>query len=333
MGITAREVAREAGVSTATVSRALRGLSNVDPATRDLVLKVAERLDYVLSPTASRLASGRTDSIAVITPSISRWYFATQLEGIERVMQEAQIDMLLHTVGDESLPGLGLADRRLRSRVDGVLVLGLPHTSPQVTALVNRGLPFVLVGSVLAGVSSVSIDDTLGGRLATQHLINLDHQRIGLIAGDPASNPFLPETNRKAGYVAALKDAGLPHDPRLTVPGYFARTGGEQAMNALLAAAEPPTAVFAMSDEMAFGALRALHAHGLAAGRDVSLIGFDGHEMANLLDLTTVRQPVAQLGELAAEDLVARLADPSLAAKQRVLPTTLEVRSSTGRRT
>lgn len=329
MAITIRDVAREAGVSTATVSRALRGLGNVDPLTRDHVRRVADRLDYVVSSPASRLASGRTGSVAVLTPSISRWYFANLLTGVERVMQEANVDLVLHTVGDPTGSFQTLPERRLRSRVDGVLVLGLLPTSPDVADLLSRNFPLTWVGVRVKGVSSVCIDDTEGARVATQHLVNRGHKRVGLISGRIGPGPLLPEINREAGYVEVLQAAGLTEDPALQVPGHFTTAGGEVAMNALLAQACPPSAVFAMSDEMAFGAMRALRRHGLRVGVDLALVGFDGHDMADLLDLTTVSQPVEQLGEEAACGLLACLGDPNGEWQEQTLPTSLQVRGST----
>lgn len=345
MTLTIRDVAQAAGVSTATVSRALRGLGNVDPATAEHVRRVADRLDYSVSSAASRLASGRSGSVAVLTPWISRWYFATLLAGIERVMQGAGIDLLLHRVGDQNMGDHNMgdqparkgipADRRLHSRVDGVLALALPAASPDVSGLRRRRIPVTLVGSRREGMASVSIDDTAGARVATQHLVNLGHTRIGLIAGqlgEHAAQPDMPESSRLAGYLEVLHSAGIPDDPALRVPGLFTSAGGEEAMNTLLAQRDPPSGVFAMSDEMAFGALRALRRHGLQAGRDVALVGFDGHDMADLLDLTTISQPVEQLGEQGAELLLSRLHDGGIEPESRVLPTTLRVRGSTAPR-
>src|SRR5665213_1989599 len=254
LGITIRDVAREAGVSTATVSRALRGLPNVDPVTREHVRRVADRLDYVISPAASRLASGRAGSIAVITPFLG------------------------------------------------------PHS---------------------VGVSSVSIDDVEGGRMASQHLINLGHERIGLISGRPLPTPFFPENDRLAGYRQALEASGLSVEASLQVPGYFTIEGGEHAMTAQLAQRTPPTAVFAMSDEMAFGALRALRRHGIRPGLDIALVGFDGHEMCDMLDLTTVTQPAEELGSAAARCLLDLLDDPAREPEVLRLPTQLCVRGPT----
>lgn len=332
MAMTIRDIAREAGVSTATVSRALRGLPNVDPVTREKVRQVAEKLDYVVSPAASRLASGRAGSIAVITPYIARWYFARVLSGIEGVLQASELDLLLSSIGDPQEVGHVPPHRKLRRRVDGFLVISLPTETEGVSEIFDLEQPVVLIDTDHDGCSSIGIDDVVGARMAVQHLINLGHERIGLISGRPRPTPFRPEDNRFAGYRDTLLEAGLPVLPELEACGHFTIEGGERAMTTLLARPNPPTAVFAMSDEMAFGALRSLRAHGLEPGRDVSVVGFDGHEMSEHLDLTTVVQPVEEIGARAARMLLAALDDPSAAPRHDVLPLDMVVRGSTALR-
>jgi len=245
-------------------------------------------------------------------------------------MKDADVDLILHTVsGDSRGAASSLPERRLRSRVDGALVLGQLENSRDMAELLRRRFPVALVGLTATGVPSVCIDDTDGARVATQHLVNLGHKRIGLISGRTGRGPLLPEINRVAGYLEVLRAAGLPQNPGLQIPGHFTKAGGEEAMNTLLAQRDPPSAVFAMSDEMAFGAMRALRRHGLRAGPDLALIGFDGHDMADLMDLTTVAQPVERLGEEAARELLALLAEPSREWHERTLPTALQVRGST----
>lgn len=331
MGITIRDVADAAGVSTATVSRALRGLPNVDERTRNRVQKVAAELDYVISPSASRLASGRTGSIAVVTPYIARWFFSTVLSGVEAVLQEADVDLLLTCVGDQYIPsGRSPVAHRLRRRVDGILVIAVPPSDPQLKEILGLGMPTAMIGLSVEGVPTVMIDDVAAARLATQHLINLGHTRIGVIGGSPSEAPFTAEFDRERGYAQAMKDAGIEVDATLESYGYFTIQGGEAAMTALLSHPKPPTAVFALSDEMAFGALRSLRAHGLKPGVDVSVVGVDGHDMAEHLDLTTVVQPVSDLGRLAAESLLAQMRDGEPATEEFRIPTTLVVRGSTG---
>lgn len=328
MSITIRDVAQAAGVSTATVSRALRGLPHVDPETRERVRRVAAELDYVVSPSASRLASGRTGTVAVITPFIDRWFFSTVLSGISDVLQESDVDLLVYEVGDPATsPGLP-AERRLRGRVDGVIVVTLPTDAPAIADMLEIGLPTSFIGVRWPGVPSVCIDDAAAGRMATQHLINLGHKRIGIISGRPQASTS--QASRALGYVTAMEGAGLTPDPSLEANGFFTVAGGESAMTSLLSQPNPPTAVFAMSDDMAFGAIRALQRHGIRPGADIAIASIDGHELAELLDLTTVGQPVAQMGRMAADALLGRmLGREEGGPEEMTVPTTLVVRGST----
>ncbi len=328
MSITIRDVAQAAGVSTATVSRALRGLPHVDPETRERVRRVAAELDYVVSPSASRLASGRTGTIAVITPFIDRWFFSTVLSGISDVLQASDVDLLVYEVGDPATsPGLP-AERRLRGRVDGVIVVTLPTDAPRIADMLEIGLPTSFIGVRWPDVPSVCIDDTAAGRMATQHLINLGHERIGIISGRPHASTS--QASRAQGYASAMAGAGLEPDASLEAFGYFTVAGGEAAMTSLLSQSRPPTAVFAMSDDMAFGAIRALQRHGIRPGSDIAIASIDGHELAELLDLTTVGQPVAEMGRMAAEALLGRMLGREIEATDEItVPTTLVVRGST----
>lgn len=175
---------------------------------------------------------------------------------------------------------------------------------------------------------SVCIDDTAAARTATQHLINLGHQRIGIISGRPQASTS--QGNRSLGYREAMTGAGLDSEPALEAHGYFTVSGGEAAMTSLLSQPNPPTAVFAMSDDMAFGAIRSLQRHGIRPGSDIAIASIDGHDLAELLDLTTVGQPVADMGRMAAEALLSRmLGGASDGPHDVVVPTTLVVRGST----
>ena len=334
MGITIRDVAAAAGVSTATVSRALRGLPNVDGETRERVKKIASTLDYVISPSASRLASGRTGSIAVITPYIARWFFSEVIAGAESVMQQAGMDLLLMNVGDYQNGGSRIPPTpRIRRRVDGILIVALPPQDPDLESIVNLGMPTAMIGGVTPGIDCVAIDDVAAARKATEYLISLGHSRIALISGKSGAARFTAGSQRERGYRAVMAEHFLVEDPMLEVSGHFTIEGGESGMDALLNQLNPPTAVFAMSDEMAFGAIRSLRTHGLEPGRDVSIVGIDDHPMSSYLGLTTIAQPVADLGKKAGERLLAQLAgSDSLGGNDRVtqLPTELMVRSSTG---
>ena len=332
MPVTIDDVARTAGVSTATVSRALRGLPHVNEQTRAAVHRIALDLGYVPSKSASTLASGRTRTVGVVTPHIAKWYFAQAIEALEHELRAIGYDVLLL-----ALPP-GPTSRRpafdpeaLRQRVDAVAVLTVPLTGGELDGLRRLRLPMAFVGASVAGAMSVRIDDVAVGRTATEHLLALGHTRIGHIGGDPeeALN-FNAPVDRRAGWMSALRGAGLSPDHSLDVPGMFTVAGGRAAMRTLLALPDPPTAVFAASDEMAFGALTAVRDAGLRVPQDVSVIGVDDHELSELFALTTVGQPVAEQGRSAARMLLATLAGtPAHSNEHLLLPTTLVERSTT----
>jgi len=330
MSATSDDVARLAGVSTATVSRALRGVDGVNPRTRDRVLAAAHHLGYVSSPAASRLAGGPTATVAVVVPFITRWFFSEVVSGAEEVLRGHGMDLLLYNLGHVEGRERYFSGEALQQRADAVLVLCLPLSDLELEALGGARIPVVLVGADVERCPSVRIDDVAGARTAVQHLVNLGHERIALISGTPGDPMgFTSQFDRRRGYRETLLAAGLEVDPSLDVPGDFTVEDGEKAMARLLSHPRPPTAVFAESDEMAFGALRTLRRAGLSAPQDISLIGFDDHKLADLMDLTTIAQPVREQGSLAAQMLLDVLGGQT--GEHRVtLPTQLIVRGTTG---
>ncbi|HET9168360.1 MAG TPA: LacI family DNA-binding transcriptional regulator [Actinospica sp.] len=331
MTATSEDVARVAGVSTATVSRALRGVDGVNARTRERVLAVARELGYAASPAASRLAGGRTGTVAVVVPYITRWFFSEVISGAEQVLRERGMDLLLYNLGHVEGRERYFSGEVLRQRADAVLVLCLPLSQAELEALGGSSIPVALVGADVEHCPSVRIDDVAGARAAVRHLVNLGHERIALIAGvqgDPMG--FTTPEDRRRGYRETLAEAGLPVGPDLEVAGDFTVEGGASAMAQLLSLRHPPTAVFAESDEMAFGAMRTLRNAGMSVPRDISLIGFDDHELADLMNLSTIAQPVREQGARAAE-LLLEVLDGGDGVEQRVImPTRLVVRGSTG---
>lgn len=322
------DVAKLAGVSTATVSRALRGLPNVSERTREKVQAAAAELDYVSSPSASRLASGLTHSIGVITPYLGRWFFGQVLSGAARVLREAGYDVLLNALPDDASREDFFTRMPLRRRVDGVLVLTLPLADRQLEQLRCLGVPIGSVGAPAPGFSSVGIDDVAAAKMATNHLVNLGHTRIAMIgAGASIPTHFVTPDDRREGYRAALAAAGLEAPVEYEVDGSYTTDGGESAMVELLSLPNPPTAVFAQSDEMAMGALRAIRRSGLSCPRDVSVVGFDDHQLARMFDLTTISQPAELQGEIAARQLLASL--DGEAPEVELVPTRLVLRGTT----
>jgi LacI family transcriptional regulator, repressor for deo operon, udp, cdd, tsx, nupC, and nupG len=317
MGARIEDVARAAGVSTATVSRALRGLPNVSETTRQAVSRVAADLGYVPSRTASTLASGRTLTVALVSPYMERWFFSQVIAAVESELRRSGYDALLVGLEQPYDPGrIAFEPETLRGRVDAVVVLTVPLTGRELDGVRSLGLPTVFVGASVAGAMSVRIDDVGVARTATEHLISLGHRRIGFVGGDPQQQMnFLTPSDRRAGWLAAMRAAGLDPDPRWEVVGDFTAAGGLRAGRALLALPERPTAVFAASDEMAFGVLAAARDAGVRVPEELSVIGVDGHELSELVGLTTVEQPVARQGALAAQ-----LALAAIGARGRAVP-------------
>jgi DNA-binding LacI/PurR family transcriptional regulator len=333
-GMNARieDVARKAGVSTATVSRALRGLPHVSEQTRAVVTRAASDLGYVVSRSASRLATGRTLAVAVIAPYLERWFYSQLVSAIEGELRQSGFDALLIGIAEPAHHRREPFDpTTLRGRVDAVVVLTVPLTGAELDSLRGLSLPTAFVGAAVAGAMSVRIDDVAVGRLATEHLLRLGHRRIAYVGGDPQQHiNFTAPMDRRAGWLAALREAGIEPHSDWEVPGNFTATGGAAAACQLLDLPEPPTAVFCASDDMAAGVLVAARRRGVQVPDQLSVVGVDGAEISVLLDITTVAQPVTQQGEIAA-----RMVLQALRGEQRrrlehaVLPVVLHDRSST----
>ncbi|MFU8851976.1 LacI family DNA-binding transcriptional regulator [Micromonospora sp. SL1-18] len=302
------DVARLAGVSTATVSRALRGLPTVSAATRRRVLAAAEQLQYAVSPSASRLAGGKTGTVAIVVPRITRWFFATVVEAVEDHLHQNGYDLLLYNLGGrEQTRRRVLRTASLHKRVDALILVATPLRPADVTALTKLDLPGVIIssGSGVPGWPCVRIDDVAAARTATRHLLDLGHTRIAHISGDPDDElAFTTHLDRRRGYQEALRAAGIRPDPSLDVESGFTVAGGTRATAELLARGEPPTAIFAACDEMAMGAITALRDAGLRVPQDVSVIGIDDHDLAEVIGLSTIAQPAAEQGLLAAQILL-----------------------------
>jgi LacI family repressor for deo operon, udp, cdd, tsx, nupC, and nupG len=326
------DVAREAGVSTATVSRALRGLPNVSESTRLTVIRVAANLGYVASRSASRLATGRTMAVAVISPFMERWFYGQAIAAVEAELRQSGFDALLIGLSQpEDRHHQRFDAHTLRGRVDAVIVLTAPLTGAELDRVNALGLPTVYVGASVAGAMSVRIDDVAVARAATEHLLQLGHTRIAYVGGDPRQPlSFTAPADRRAGWMAAMREAGLEPVPAYDVPGHFTATGGRDAADQLLSLPTPPTAVFAASDEMALGVLSAAWKRGLRLPEDLSLVGVDGHELAALLGITSVQQPVARQGALAAQMVLESLRGETRRRHEHVvLPIHIEVRDTT----
>jgi DNA-binding LacI/PurR family transcriptional regulator len=323
------DIARLAGVSLATASRALSSAPGVAPATRERVLAVAEELSYVVSPEASRLSGGSTRRVAVVIPHIARWFFAAMLEALESALREADLDVLLYTVGDAADRHAFFERLPARRKVDAVVVLAFPVSEAERQRLELMGVSIVAAGGQSAAYPYVCIDDEAAGRQAMDHLIFLGHRRIGMIAARDPDAPGWPDRpGRSEAYYSALREAGITADPSLVTTVDWGGLKGAEAMSELLGLREPPTAVYAHSDEVALGAIRTLRRAGIRVPEDISVIGIDDHPLAELTDLTTVGQPVRQQGVLAGQMVLGLLQGKDV-EQAIMVPTRLIIRRST----
>ena len=326
------EVARATGVSTATVSRALRGLPNVSDKTRAAVRRAADELGYVASSSASGLASGRTLAMGVVVPSVSRWFYTTVIEGVDAELRAASYDMILFNLGGHRGDRERVFHRSiLRKRTDALLAMCLDFTPEERHQLASLGHPTIVVGGPVKGLRSVGIDERATARLATQHLIGLGHTEIAHLGGEDEEglNRQVP-VGRLHGYQQAMRDAGLAVRPEWVIPGGFTLPDSRAAMNELFSRPGPrPTAVFAASDEMAFGAMLAAQDHGLSIPGDFSVIGIDDHDYAESFGLSTMAQDPFDQGASATRILLDELAGAEPRSRSVRCPVTLIVRRST----
>jgi LacI family transcriptional regulator, repressor for deo operon, udp, cdd, tsx, nupC, and nupG len=325
------DIAAQAGVSIASVSRALSGSPGVSEATRTRIRGLAAELNYAVSPDAARLAKGSRGRVAIVTADLAHWFYASLLEGIMTALRGSDLDVLLYEVKREEERRRFFDELPARRQVDALIILAFPVSDQERLQLDLMGVTVVMAGGVLGDRPHVRIDDVEAARQATHHLILAGHQRVALInATGRWRLPYAGPQDRLQGYLDALRDADLPVERELVVQAEWGSPGGADAMARLLSLPRPPTAVVAFSDEMAFGALRTLRRSGIAVPHTVSLVGIDDHEMADVVELTTVQQPVLELGREAG-NLVFRLLKGGTVEEQHVtLPTQLVIRGTSG---
>ncbi|QEO13961.1 LacI family transcriptional regulator [Agromyces intestinalis] len=334
------DVARLAGVSKATASRALTGKGHVAEATRRRVEHAAAEIGYIASPDAASLVTGRTKNVGVVIPFVNAWFFGEVLEGIERALIGAGYDLTLYNVP----PGGDDARSRVfdfflaRKRVDALIAVGVDLDEHEVAVLDRRDKPVLCLGGRAPGAARLSIDDRAVAQLATEHLLHLGHTRIAHLAGPgAAASPHSVPGERRHGFLEAMAAAGLAPGGRanivetpMTMPGGYAA-----ALQLLGQPGMRPTAVVACSDEVAFGTMRAAERLGIDVPGELSVIGIDGHEHAEMFGLTTIEQYPEEQGRVAVEvvlRLIARGDEPDpLPDSGAPLPTRLVVRSSTSR--
>lgn len=326
-----KDVARLAGVSTATVSRTLAEPDKVTEATRSKVQAAIRRSGYVRNALARSFRMQSTQTIFALVPDIGNPFYSLIIQGLEEVAQQHGYRLLLGDTQNSPVRELEYL-QSVHRQVDGVISLG--HTLPHLpTRKGEKPIPLVMACEYLhdASVALVSIDNVAAARQATEHLLSLGHSQIAFING-PAYMPL--SKDRLRGYREAIKKAGLSFDKNLVVRGDFSLQSGEQATRALLVDEAQFTAIFAANDAMAIGAIKVLRAYGKAVPSDISVIGFDDIEFAQYVEppLTTIHQPRREIGRVAMQKTIAALDDGDVWASQEVLPHELVVRGSTAKR-
>jgi DNA-binding LacI/PurR family transcriptional regulator len=329
------DVARASGVSTATVSRALRGLPNVSDATRTRIRTIADELGYVASSSASGLASGRTLAMGVVAPSVSRWFYTTVIEGIDSALREANYDMILYNLASRGGDRERVFHRSiLRKRTDALIAVGMDFSADEREQLLSLGHPTIMIGGPVRGIRHVGIDERGVARQATDYLIGLGHRDIAHLGGDDDEglNREVP-LGRRNGYLDALADAGIAPRNDWMLSGRFSLTASRDVIGELLDRAGPrPTAIFANSDEMAIGAILAATDRGLRVPDDISIMGIDNHDLSESFGLTTMAQDPYEQGRLGARILLDDLSGGPLSRKTSVKASAhLVERTSTGR--
>jgi DNA-binding LacI/PurR family transcriptional regulator len=331
---TIADVAARAGVGHATVSRVLNGHSNVRPATRERVQAAIEALNYRPSPLARNLSLRRTHVIGVVVPFFTSPSAVERVRGLASALARSPYDLMLFDIESEERRehAFQLFDRGDRS--DGLLMISLIPPDDEVERLRSGRLPVVLVDAPHPAFPSIVIDDVHGGELATTHLIELGHRRIGFV-GDKSPDPFrfASSRDRTHGYERALAHAGIELRPEYVREGTQSHHVARSTAIDLLRLPERPTAIFAASDTQALGVLEAARILGIRVPEELSLVGFDDIDIAAYIGLTTVRQPLFESGRRGGELLLQMLAGagPKLGeAHIEQLPVELVLRSTTG---
>jgi LacI family transcriptional regulator len=332
MPVTLKQLSRLAGVHPSTVARVLGEdpHQRVSDEVRQRIVALAHEHGYQPNHLARSLRTKRTEVIGTLIPDISNPFFALLFRGIEDALAQRAFSVILaNTDDDPTREERGIAMLRGR-QVDGLILATARRNDPAVLELAAEGFPFVMVNRHTDPIAANAVvpDDYAGAGAAVEHLIALGHRHIGHIAG---SDSISTGHSRRHGYRDALHRHSLPVDPALVGQGNYRESGGYEAMRGLLALDQPPTAVFAVNDLAASGALRAAREAGLHVPRDVSIVGFN--DLSTVVQttpaLTTLRVPLHEMG-MAAGQLLAQLLNEEMSAEPVVMPVTLVVRESTG---
>jgi LacI family transcriptional regulator len=325
-----RQIADLAGVSIATVSRVLNGRGDVSEETREAVSRVIRENGYTANRNARGLSAGRTGLVGVLVPLVYPAYFSGILAGAAEALSERDFQIVLSPTGGEHDREVSIVDR-LHGLTDGAMIILPEESSEELERLLDSGFRFVVLDPLMPleeRIPSVSAAHMSGADQAMKHLLDLGHRRVGQISGPRG---WVATEDRRRGYRAALSAAGILPDPALEREAEPEIDPGRAAAEQLLDLSEPPTAIFAFNDNIAIGAIQAARARGLRVPEDLSVVGFDDVEHATIVTpaLTTVRQPLAEMGRTGVSLLMRLLEGQRFETLHVELATRLVVRDST----
>ncbi|GHI02000.1 LacI family transcriptional regulator [Streptomyces cellostaticus] len=325
------DVAERAGVSPSTVSRTLRGLPTVSPDVRARVEEAARELNFAVSRQAASLVTGKTGVVAALVPTLNSWFMGSALSSLGPLLRAAGMELTVYVIPDMSERTAFFERLPARRNADALAVFGFDLTDEETVRLDDLGMPVIYVSQHADGRPSVYVDDADGARKATRHLLNLGHRRIAFAPTLGATGFCFSSRERLLGYQQALTEAGIPLDDDLVVTmSSDDKRDITQGVGKLLSLREPPTAIFAETDELAISIIYFLRKAQIQVPERISVIGFDDHQMAEWTDLSTVAQSPSDMGRLAGE-LALQLIQDSDADHTRhvVLPTHLIPRATT----
>jgi len=332
MSITIYDIAQKAGVSIATVSRVFNESNNVSAKTKEKILKIADELGYHPQAHAQGLASKKTNTIMVVVPVISNYFFMEVLGGIQKKLFDQHYDLTIFNVS----PGNGLFDQIehiiKRKLAEGYLFISTHLTAEQWKQLQKYEVPLNLIDEHYEGFDSVSVDNIKGAYSAVSYFLNKGYSRIAFLSALETSQPI---RDRRAGYQKALEEHNIKLDEDLIFSGDlenrdgFTERGGYEAMMKIISSNKNPEAVFCASDIQAFGAMKAMK----DAGQKLPIIGYDDIQLSEYIGLSTVRQPMHEMGLFATQLLLDRIKNPEKSASQTVYTPELILRASTEEKT
>lgn len=326
--ITLEDVAHAAGVSTATVSRVLSRPDVVRASTRERVMAAVRQHDYQPDAAARALASGRTHTVGCVIPTLDHAIFARSTQAMQTTLARAGYQLLVASHEYDPVVELEVVRVLQQRGVDALALVGTDHATGLWKALRAWGKPALLTWSCDARLPSIGFDNHAAACMATEHLLSLGHQRIGVISGLTSNNDRA--RSRIEGVRHALKQAGLKLPPDLLNEQVFNLNGGRSGLRALMGARRPPTAIFCGNDLLAAGALLEAQRMGLEVPRQLSICGMDNHDLAEALNpgLTTIHLPTQDLGRITALSVLSAIAGDTIADRS-LLPFELVVRGST----